>query len=244
MNSQPELPIVKTLFMQIKELIEARIRAGEWAQGENLPSEFDFAAYYKVSQGTVRKSINLLAEEKIVERIQGKGTYVKSITDENEHSHYFHIMDKSGEKAVTSSIISSISKNNPNNETQKLLNMDTSQEVIVAERIRIIHDKPAVIEKVYLTDKDFPDIYNLLSDKMPHELYPLYESSYGIKIISAKERLTAVSATKAQAKTLSVEVGSPLLKIMRTAYTFNNNPVELRISYFSTANFYYLSELT
>lgn len=64
------------LFMQVAESLAARIAAGEWSPGRHLPSELDLAASLGVSNGTMRKAIEVLRANGLVVRRQGKGTVV------------------------------------------------------------------------------------------------------------------------------------------------------------------------
>ena len=58
-------PAFSPLYQQIKSLILRSLQAGEWKPGDMIPSEFDLASRYKVSQGTVRKAIDELATENL-----------------------------------------------------------------------------------------------------------------------------------------------------------------------------------
>ncbi|MEI7569167.1 MAG: GntR family transcriptional regulator, partial [Alcaligenaceae bacterium] len=69
----PVSPSFSPLYQQIKELVLQSLQAGEWKPGDLIPSEFELAARFKVSQGTVRKAIDELAKEHLLVRRQGKG---------------------------------------------------------------------------------------------------------------------------------------------------------------------------
>ena len=69
-------PAFSPLYQQIKGLVLQSLQAGEWKPGDTIPSEFELAARYKVSQGTVRKAIDELAKDHLLVRRQGKGTFV------------------------------------------------------------------------------------------------------------------------------------------------------------------------
>ena len=60
------------LYQQIKALLLQSLDRGEWKPGESIPSEFDLAARYQVSQGTVRKAIDELAADNLLIRRQGR----------------------------------------------------------------------------------------------------------------------------------------------------------------------------
>ena len=69
------------LYQQVYDAVMARIISGELAPGVMLPSEFDLAAQYAVSQGTARKALSKLELSGLVERHQGKGTFVATTTE-------------------------------------------------------------------------------------------------------------------------------------------------------------------
>src|SRR6201990_2642840 len=75
-------PTFSPLYQQIKGLITRSLQSGEWKPGEAIPSEVELAARFKVSQGTVRKAIDAMADENLVVRRQGKGTYVATHAEE------------------------------------------------------------------------------------------------------------------------------------------------------------------
>jgi GntR family transcriptional repressor for pyruvate dehydrogenase complex len=66
----------KPVYEDVRELICARIRTGEYRVGESLPSERKLAATFNVSRNSVREAIRVLAENKIVESRQGDGNYI------------------------------------------------------------------------------------------------------------------------------------------------------------------------
>jgi DNA-binding LacI/PurR family transcriptional regulator len=67
------------LYMQLASQIRAAIRSGELPPGVRLPSELELAERYRLSRGTVRQAMNILVNEELVERVPGKGTFVKAI---------------------------------------------------------------------------------------------------------------------------------------------------------------------
>ncbi len=65
------------VYLQIAELLARQIKAGYWHSGERLPTEAELAQTLPVAVGTLRKSLGLLEEQGVLERIQGSGTYVR-----------------------------------------------------------------------------------------------------------------------------------------------------------------------
>ncbi|BAQ31757.1 GntR family transcriptional regulator [Bifidobacterium scardovii] len=66
------------IYEQIKSQIRAAVLSGDLASGEALPSLRKLAKELRVSVLTVTRAYNELADEGIVQNIQGKGTFVMS----------------------------------------------------------------------------------------------------------------------------------------------------------------------
>ncbi|MFV9510600.1 trehalose operon repressor [Tepidibacillus sp. LV47] len=63
-------------YLEIYEEIKNAILAGTYRPGEKLPSEHEFCQKYRVSRGTIRRALELLAEEGFVHSLHGKGVFV------------------------------------------------------------------------------------------------------------------------------------------------------------------------
>lgn len=72
MNFDSGLPI----YMQIVEIIKARIVTGTLERGEKLPSVRDMATELKVNPNTIQRSYGELEREHIVFTQRGMGTFV------------------------------------------------------------------------------------------------------------------------------------------------------------------------
>jgi GntR family transcriptional regulator len=75
----------------------------------------------------------------------------------------------------------------------------------------------------------------------PSTLYHLYQTEFGITVVRAQERLRAVAADRATARVLGVAPGMPMLQVRRTALTFNDKPVEYRVSTIHSAQHEYVN---
>ena len=91
MNNANSSPAFHPLYQQIKILITQSLISGEWRPGDAIPSEIELASRYHVSQGTVRKAISELADENLLIRHQGKGTFVASHAEERRQFHFVRI---------------------------------------------------------------------------------------------------------------------------------------------------------
>ncbi len=66
-----------TRYAQIRGYFRERILDGSLPPGSQLPTEFEIAREHHVSRGTVRHAIESLVHEGLVERTQGRGTFVR-----------------------------------------------------------------------------------------------------------------------------------------------------------------------
>src|SRR5215470_4771444 len=63
------------LYYQLENLLRERIMSGVFGAGSRLPTENELIRQYGVSRITVRQALSALAEEGLIERRQGKGTF-------------------------------------------------------------------------------------------------------------------------------------------------------------------------
>ena len=64
------------VYQEIKDFILARIHAGEWAEGDQVPSENELAREFNVARMTVNRALRELTAEQVLTRTRGSGTFV------------------------------------------------------------------------------------------------------------------------------------------------------------------------
>ncbi len=67
-------------YAQLAAILRRQIAGGVYPPGGKIPSESSIGKQYGLSVMTVRQAIGVLTEQGLVERVQGCGTFVKSIT--------------------------------------------------------------------------------------------------------------------------------------------------------------------
>ncbi|GAB2566808.1 GntR family transcriptional regulator [Gracilibacillus alcaliphilus] len=63
-------------YKQIYTNLLHRIQHGEFKQGDRVPSEKELSEEFDVSRITSRKALEMLSEQKVIERVRGKGSFV------------------------------------------------------------------------------------------------------------------------------------------------------------------------
>ena len=73
------VPVRAPLVSQTAAAIRARIQAGKWQLGDQLPSEPQLASELGISRGTLRESVRVLISNGLLDRRHGVGTFVARV---------------------------------------------------------------------------------------------------------------------------------------------------------------------
>ncbi|MEL7277907.1 MAG: GntR family transcriptional regulator [Pseudomonadota bacterium] len=223
------------LYRQVYDTVLARITGGDLRAGAMLPNEFDLGAEMGVSQGTARKALIELERAGVVERRQGRGTFVTTTTEDRALFHFFRLRHPDGTPAIPEPLSESVIRRRARAEDRPL----DSAHVFEITRIRAIEGRPAMHERIVVPAELFPG----LPDRTPlsNALYVLYEGAYGIRIARADETLRAVTAAEGDPL---ASPGSALLEVQRKAHALTGRLVEMRWSRYDTARTGYAVTLT
>jgi GntR family transcriptional regulator len=236
-------PSFRPLYDQIKILITQSLIAGEWRPGEAIPSEIELASRFGVSQGTVRKAVDDLAAENIVVRKQGKGTFVATHDEEHTRFRFLRIRADSGEKEYPKSEVVECRRDKAGGDIAKVLELRPGAAVYVVKRLLIFSGRPLVFDEIVLSALLFKGLTAPKLNEFKGSVYSFFESEYGLRMIRAEERLSAVAATEEAAQYLALPMGTPLLCVDRIAFTYGDKPVEWRRGLCNTAGHAYYNEL-
>jgi GntR family transcriptional regulator len=213
------------LYHQLKEIIEKKIDFGEWKPGDKIPSENVLQSTYDVSRNTVQKALNQLVNDGLLERRQGKGTFVtKPKIDQPLTSFYSFSKVMSEQGMNPKDIILELNTEEASYKIAKELQISVGEEVVTLQRIRTANKEPIILETSYIPSKLIPGIK--LKDIENGSLYDLLEKKYGITVSKAIEVFEPVLAREEESNYLEVEIGSPSLLLDRTAFDLKGSPVE------------------
>ncbi|RKP44798.1 GntR family transcriptional regulator [Cohnella endophytica] len=74
------------LYEQIYKYVYEKIKNGELQSGERVPSEKELADQFGVSRITSKKALEMLSANRLVERVQGKGSFVAETLPESSET--------------------------------------------------------------------------------------------------------------------------------------------------------------
>lgn len=240
-GAEAESPGYRPLYKQVRDILTRRLAEGEWQPGVMLPSEQELAASLSVSQGTVRKALDLMTAENLIVRRQGRGTFVARQDDDRMLFHFFRLVGDDGRHIFPESEVTNVRVDKAGRSEREALGLEARDRVVRIRRTRSLSGKPVVAEEICLAASRFAGIES--RKDLPNNLYGLYASAFSVSIARASERLKAIAADPEAAALLGVAEGTPLLAVERIAYSVIGEPVEWRLSLCATNAHHYTSEL-
>ncbi len=245
-KSSANLPAFSPLYQQIKELLLQSLQEGEWQPGEVIPSEMDLAERFQVSQGTVRKAIDELAGENILIRRQGVGTFVATHLEERVQYRFLKLMPDSEDplnKASADRRIIACKQTFASAEVAKALGITKNDAVLSLRRVLAFSGIATILEDIWLPGHSFAGLTAERLRDYHGPMYAFFESAFGVKMVNAQERIKALLPDPIQANLLEISTQTPVLSVERTAFTYNNTPMEFRQGLYLTLDCHYRNEL-
>lgn len=231
------------LYRAVQLRITRALAAGEWKPGEAIPSEGKLAGDFKVSIGTIRRAIDELVAGRILVRQQGRGTFVAAHTEDRTLFYFFHIVGKDGGQEFPVSELLAFRKERADANDEVLLGIARGSRVARVRNLLKLADKPVVLDDITVPTDRFARIDEDTFRNREGTIYGLYQARYGVNVVRISERLSAAHPPAEIAAILGMQADQPALHIRRVAYTYNDSPVEYRMSWINTADHEYLSDL-
>jgi GntR family transcriptional regulator len=231
------------LYQKLRDQIAAQIARNAWHPGEAIPTEAELAATHKVAVGTVRKAIDVLVAEGLVERSQGRGTFVRRPNFDSSLFRFFRYQKENGMRRVPESRILQREGLAGPAEVTAALDVPKGSKVIRIFRLRLLDGSPVLAEEIWLPKARFAPILKLTPEEIGPLLYPTYERVCGEVVARAEETLTVEPLDQPTARLLALPPGSPGVVIARLAFGYDGRPLEWRRSRGPAATFRYQIEI-
>lgn len=74
---------VRAPYLQLADILRGRIASGEIPAGRRLPSQTELEQAFDLSRNTIKKALDVLKAEGLVETAPGRGLFVREVPDEN-----------------------------------------------------------------------------------------------------------------------------------------------------------------
>lgn len=222
------------LFLQLKialeKWIQQGLRDGMLSTGNRIPSERDLCENLGISGITVKRALNELQREGVIQRIQGRGSFIvqppRLILGLERLYSLTSIALERGMRP-TRCCLQTLKMPAPSNIAKKL-NLEVGDQTAKIVRLRMLDETPLAVDTSYVPLAIFPHI--LSDDLNENSLYDLMIRKYGVEPVRAREYFEPTLINDYESQNLGVPVGSAAMLIARIAYDAQDTPIEFNKS--------------
>lgn len=212
-----------SLYLQVMKKIKQEIISKKYPVDSKLPSEIELMKKFNVSRVTLRKAIEGLVNDGIVEKVQGVGSFVRKpkkvrrIIRSSAVESFSEIALKEGFKPST--IVIEVKEVEVTGRLKELLE---SKRALFIKRLRLLDKDPIMLENNYFP---LPRFKKLKNNDLTQSLYNLFREQFKIeKLISNNTTINIDLASKNEATLLKKSIGYPLF-VLKTVVNDENNEV-------------------
>jgi len=213
------------LHYQTYLILRDAIRSGRYRPGELLPTEEAFASEFGVSRITIRRAMEALAQAKLIDRQQGKGTFVRRgvLSAPIEVPTYSMIEQIARVGASTEVKVFEFGQQVPPAEVRRAFGIGDEQTLQRAVRVRYQDGDPLIHLTTYVSEAIGATIRREEMESM--SLYSLIRRA-GRQIARGEQTISAELASPVISRRLSVKIGAPLLSVTRMMNDASGEPIE------------------
>lgn len=215
------------LYHQLKEMLVEKIESGEWQPGHQLPTEFQLSSEFSLSRATVRQAMQLLANQGLIERRQGSGTFVAR----PKISHNLLAMFTDGgdiRSGGTRPHIAwhSLRRRTPPQNVQGRLSLAANEKVWEVRRTILSDEEPLMLITSWLPCARFPDLDRKDLERCSFRF--VMTSVYGVETSRQLKQVEVTSLDEEEAAVLLGHVGMPALLVTYLSFQADGSPYEYR----------------
>ncbi len=222
--------------------MRARIVAGEWPPGSAIPAEQTLAAEHGVALGTMRRALDLLSEQGLVERIHGRGTFVKQGLSGAPMLRFFRF-GEGGEGAPHSRILAREVLAAPA-EAARMLGCGRGEQALRLKRLRSVGGQPVLHEEIWLPMPLFAALVDGDLSGWGDLLYPMFAERCGVHVHRAVDSIAFSQLGAAHARALQLPAGHPCARVQRQAFNLAGACIEWRTTLGDANAFHYTIAIT
>lgn len=212
-------------YQQILLLIRSLIQSGQLKTGDLLPSEHKLCQHFAVSRTTVRQALDILAENGLISRQRGRGSFISTPKLRRTLDHLYSFTDDMLQLGLQpSSRVVQGQKQKADPETAQALNLQANAEVFHLARIRLAGSEPILYESTAIPYHLCPGIEAV--DFRQNSLYGILQHQYGLKLAKALESYEAIAIPADLARLLECPDPAIGFRIHRVAFLDDGVPFE------------------
>jgi len=230
---------VAPLYYQVQHTIAQRISRGEYPPGSQLPSESELSRELGVSRVTVREALRVLAQENLLVKAQGRGTFVaKNAQTAQPRTFTGYLEDLYDQLERVSVKQIEITRVPVTDELRSILALNEEErEAVRIKRTRYVDEEPYAFTINILPVETGKHLNEENLKAAP--LVRILEEDLKIQITDAHETISAAAADTEIANSLGVAFLSPVMHVRRVLFTLEETPLQMVDSYYRADKFRY-----
>lgn len=189
-----EICPMKKKYLDICQSITEQIRSGRIKPETYLPSENEMVKEYQASRETIRKALNLLAQNGYIQKIRGKGSMVLNTSKfdfpVSGLVSFKELAGKMSEPPQT--ILNGLSLGEAGGFIKKELQLEEGDLVWDVLRIRKMGGERIILDRDFLAEKHVP---HLTGDICRDSIYQYLEKELNLNISFAKKEIIVEEPT-------------------------------------------------
>jgi len=229
-------------YAALADAMRGRIVSGEWPPGSAIPAEQTLAAEHGVALGTMRRALELLAEQGLVERRHGRGTFVKAGLGGATMLRFFRF-GQAGAEPPRSRILARRTQA-ATAEAARALGIEPGTPALHLTRLRTLGEQPCVHEEIWLPLPRFAALAEGDPGEWGDLLYPLFGQRCGVHVHRATDSIAFDVLPAAAAKALHLPAGHPCACVRRQAFDVAGRCIEWRTTRGDAGAFHYTVSIT
>jgi GntR family transcriptional regulator len=205
-------------YLWVYNTLKNRIELEDYKVGDFLPAEPELQRTYQVSRTTVRKAVEILAQQGFVYIRQGRGTQILDFRATQKLGYvtsFSETLREQGFEVAQADVRAELLPAPRRIATD--LGIDAGTPLVKIDRLTLANGKPIAIMTNYLLPEIAPGIDRRISAMK--SLYAFLESEYDLIIEAATDFISARSASAEEAARLGVAECSPLLVVRRVTHS-------------------------
>jgi len=216
------------IYRDVTTVLERRIRSGAWKPGDQIPTEAQLEREFSTSRGTLRKAIYELVRLGLLHPQPGRGTFVTGPSFQSlERFFRYEGLDASAPLTPDNKVLKR-GVRVADAAIATALGIERRAKVGYVRRLRMQKGEPFLLIDSYFHMDAWRRIET--DDFAGYPLYDVFKDRHGLYIVSADEYLQAGIVSAAEATLLRIPARSAVIRLKRTACTFENQPVEFRLA--------------
>ena len=184
---------------------------------------------------TVKKAVDILVDNGYLIRKQGSGTFVTDYQQSYSISPLLSFtkeMEKKGLSYTTKILAFNKIRDK---QAAKKMNLDSKTELFKLERLRLIENKPFLLENTYLAAHNFKDLKK--NELENSSLFKIIKDKYNIQLSNAEAEVEAVIFDSSIADKMQVKEGMLGLYFEQFSKNETDDIIEYTSAYYRNDNY-------